>query len=140
MQALDTASALMLLIELGYDATRQRLEYHQQAGYLKPPNKIADRFCWGEDSILDFAASLEVTRSWLPFSERHDHKKTDAELQRDLAECAGDVALFAELGQHTLRMLFQLLVAAEGRELRSKIAATIIAKLERMPSAPLDQT
>jgi len=67
-EPIDTNTVFRLLRELGYAASRERLDYHLRSGKLVAPRKVLGHFAWSERTILNFADSLEATRAWRPMS------------------------------------------------------------------------
>lgn len=128
-EPLDTQTAFALLLELGYMPTRNRLEHYLQRGFLAPPPKISDRFAWGDKSLLDFAACLELKRAWLPFHTRHQHKKTDDERRREFEKHARDIEIALKLEEHTTTELIHMIVACQTDDLRRSIAAALLGRV-----------
>ena len=89
---IPTNTALALLRQLGYDASRRRFEYRIESGDVKPPAKVGGRYAWRESSIVDFALSLERSRDWLP-GATHDAKRLPAERLKDITQAEMQLAI-----------------------------------------------
>lgn len=117
---LDTRTVFAVLKLMGYEATRERLDYCLQREYMPKPDKDRGAFIWREADVINFADALESLRAWLPMHPCHKHKLTPDEFAKALGQAAAAgsaVKAFVEMPFHELLDLLAKCNVPQTREL-----------------------
>jgi len=78
---MGTASAMAIVCDLGFDATRGHFDYFIRHSRMQLPPKNGRLLSWGIENVIDFAMQLQRMRYWR--HGRHDQRKTFWELQNE---------------------------------------------------------
>jgi len=125
----NTATAMSMVVVLGYEASRSYFDYFIRHGRMQLPPKKGRFLAWRIGNVIDFAMQLERMRYWK--GGCHDEKKTVWELQADfeLHDVVCDTANGHEVQELDIDEMLGTVIHASSVELHAEAADSCAAQL-----------
>jgi len=123
-----TQTVVSLLRDGGeYEVTESSLLTLMDRAYIEQPMRTCGAFQWTGRNIALAGATLEKLRRWQPFSKLHHCKKSQCEIQQELARANGET-LFNDLHKFDFEIILRMLVETDDRQLRESLCVAVLQK------------
>jgi hypothetical protein len=130
----STETVLRLLDAVEYRVSNAVFHDYRTNNLIVCPARPNGCYEWSASEIVSFARALEARRQWKPFSTLHDHKKTEFQRAKEMADKLG-VPPMNDIANRSAEDLLLLMVESDDRGAREAIYTALQWKREQEEKA-----
>jgi hypothetical protein len=124
-------TAIELLRGQEFDVNADTIHSYIDDSRIPSPMRKAGRLAWYAIDLMLLAGVLEYNRKWMPFSKRHDWKKSEFARSIEQAKAAGKspASVFEDLKTFSVADLLLMMVNADDKTAREIMYEALKLKL-----------